>query len=494
MSGRGIPFDRRPPQRPGAPASGPAGGPSDGPTSGGGEPARDSPPRARVLTVRAVVEQANRTLEQTFAALWVEGEVSNLVLARSGHAYFTLKDAAAALPTTLWSANLKRLRFRLEEGQRLRVYGRLGIYAQQGKFQLYAERVEPAGLGEQMLQLEQLKRKLAGEGLFASDRKRALPTWPRRIGVVTSPHGAAIHDILKVIRRRMPTPVLLSPAAVQGPEASYEMTVALRRLQRIPDIDVIIIGRGGGSSEDLGAFNNEGLARAIASCTVPVVSAVGHEVDTTLCDLVADRRAATPSQAGELVVPDRAFLLERLTERRARLVRLIERRMVDLGSRVHVASNKLERWGQGLVRREREHLQVARRRLEVQARKTTRALRSEHRDLDERLAAQHPRVRIAKARARLHELERRLIQAGKGMTSTLRPELARAAGKLDALSPLAVLARGYALVQTDEGELVREAATVTSDQALRVRLHRGELAVRVTAIHVEGRDEGEPES
>jgi exodeoxyribonuclease VII large subunit len=425
---------------------------------------------------------ANRTLEQAFASLWVEGELSNLVLARSGHAYFTLKDAAAALPVTLWSANLKRLRFRLEEGQRLRVFGRLGIYAQQGKFQLYAERAEPAGLGEQMLALDQLKRKLAAEGLFALERKRPLPAWPRRIGVVTSPHGAAIHDIVKVVRRRMCTPVLLSPAAVQGPDAAYELTVALRRLQRFADIDVIIIGRGGGSSEDLHAFNNEGLARAIAVCTVPVVSAVGHEIDITLCDLVADRRAATPSQAGELVVPDREALLERLTERHARLVRLIERRMVDLGARVQWASTRLERWGQGMVRREREHLRSARRQLELSARKTARALRAEHADLAERLAAQHPRVRIAKARARLHELERRLIQAGKGMTATLRPELARAAGKLDALSPLAVLGRGYALVQADEGRVVREAASVIVDQPLRVRLHRGELDVRVTAI------------
>ncbi len=465
VSGRGIPFDRRPPQRPGIPT--------------GVEPARDSPARPRVLTVRAVVELANRTLEQALPGLWVEGELSNLVLARSGHAYFTLTDAAAALPCTLWSTNLKRVRFRLEEGQHLRVFGRVGIYAQQGKFQLYAERVEPAGLGEQMLALEQLKRKLAAEGLFATDRKRPLPEWPRRIGVVTSPHGAAIHDIIKVVRRRMPTPILLSPASVQGPEAAHELVVALRRLERIPDIDVIILGRGGGSSEDLSAFNNEGLARAIANCSIPVVSAVGHEVDVTLCDLVADRRAATPSQAGELVVPDRSVLLDRLGDRRARLIRLIERRMVDLGSRVQAASSKLERWGRGLVRSEREHLTLARRRLEVQARKLARSQRVEQRELAERLAAQHPRVRIAKARVRLHELERRLIQAGKGLTATLRPELARAAGKLDALSPLAVLGRGYALVQTREGEVVRTASSVHEDQRLRVRLHVGELIVRV---------------
>ncbi len=436
-----------------------------------------------MLTVRAVVEMANRALEQSFAAMWIEGEVSNLVLPRSGHAYFTLKDEHALLPTAMWATSVKRLRFRLEEGQRLRVFGRLGIYAAQGKFQLYAERAEPAGLGELMLQLEQLKRKLAAEGLFATDRKRALPRWPRAIGVVTSPSGAVIHDIAKVVRRRMPTPIILSPAKVQGPEASYELTVALRRLQRIPEVDVIIVARGGGSMEDLWPFNNEGLARAIAACRVPVVSAVGHEVDVTLCDLVADRRAATPSQAGEFVVPDRQAMLDRLADRRVRLTRLIERRTLDLASRLQHTSNRIERWGQAWVRREGDRLQQARRRLEQQARQLTRPLRVEHRELAERLAAQHPRVRITDARQRLHELENRLVRAGKGLTAKHRPQLAHAAGKLDALSPLSVLARGYALVQTDAGRVVRSASDVQIDQALRVRLHRGELDVRVSGRH-----------
>lgn len=477
MSGRGIPFDRRPPQRPGG-----GGGGFEGP--------REAPPRPRVLSVRAVVELANRTLEQAVAAIWVEGEVSNLVLARSGHAYFTLKDEVAALPVTVWSANLRRLRFRLEEGQRLRVFGRLGIYLQQGKFQLYAERAEPAGLGELALQLEQLKRKLAAEGLFAAERKRALPGWPRRIGVVTSPHGAAIHDIIKVVRRRMAIPILLAPAPVQGPEASYELTLALRRLQRIEDVDVIIVGRGGGSSEDLHAFNHEGLARAIANCRVPVVSAVGHEVDVTLCDLVADRRAATPSQAGELVVPDRVLVLERLAERRARMRRILERRMVDLGTRLQTASTRIERWGRGFVRHEREQLSLDRRRLEQALRRVMRAHRERLRELDERLSALHPRVRVALARARLHELERRLIQAGKSLTTTLRPRLAHASGKLDALSPLAVLARGYALVETPSGEVLRSADAATPGQTLHVRLHRGTLEVEVRGRVDE--PEGEP--
>jgi exodeoxyribonuclease VII large subunit len=457
MAQRGIPFGKRPPP-------------------GGG---RQAPRRPRVLSVREVVELASRALERGVSALWVEGEVSNLVLPRSGHAYFTLKDGAATLPVAMWASSVRRLRFRLDEGQRLRVFGRVGIYAAQGRFQFYAERAEPAGLGELTLALEQLKRKLAAEGLFASERKRPLPAWPRLVGVVTSPSGAAVHDIIKVIRRRMPTPVLLSPAKVQGPEAPLELTAALRRLQRVPGLEVIIIGRGGGSMEDLWAFNHEGLTRAVAACPIPIVSAVGHEVDVSLCDLAADRRAATPSQAGELVVPDRAALLERLAERERRLLRNIERRTLDLGARVHTMSNRLERWGQSFARRSRGELDEARRRLTLAMRGALVDERRRHRELAERLDAVHPRARIAAERRRLHELERRLFRAGKGLTAGLRPRLARAAGKLDALSPLSVLGRGYALVRDAEGGLVRDAGAVEPGDTLRLQLQRGELEVEV---------------
>jgi exodeoxyribonuclease VII large subunit len=432
-----------------------------------------------VSSVREAVELANRAIERGVAALWIEGEVSNLIVARSGHAYFTLKDDSAALPTAMWATSVRRLRFRIDEGQRLRVFGRMGIYVAQGRFQFYAERAEPAGLGELTLALEQLKQKLAAEGLFALDRKRALPTWPRVVGVVTSPSGAAVHDIVKVIRRRMSTPVLLSPAKVQGPEAPYELMQALRRLAQVPEVDVIIIGRGGGSIEDLWAFNHEGLTRAIAACMIPIVSAVGHEVDVTLCDLVADRRAATPSQAGELVVPDREALLDRLGDRQRRLSRNLERRLLDLDVRLRAGSNRLERWGRSFVRREHDQLALARRRMLTSTRAALSLERRRHRELVERLAAVHPRARIATERAHLHELERRLLQAGRSLTASLRPQLARAAGKLDALSPLAVLGRGYALVRDQQGKLVRDAEAVVPGERLRVQLQRGELDVAV---------------
>lgn len=466
MAQRGIPFGKRPPAGHGDQPGGPPAG-------------RQAPQRPRVLSVREAVELANRVIEQGVAAIWVEGEVSNLVVARSGHIYFTLKDNAAALPLAMWATSVRRLRFRIDEGQRLRVFGRMGIYAAQGRFQFYAERAEPAGLGELTLALEQLKQKLAAEGLFANEHKRPLPAWPRVVGVVTSPTGAAVHDIIKVIRRRMPTRVLLSPAKVQGPEAPRELTLALRRLQRVPGVDVIIIGRGGGSLEDLWAFNHEGLTRAIAACPVPIVSAVGHEVDVTLCDLVADRRAATPSQAGELVVPDRAALLERFADRERRLLRNLERRTLDINARLHGLSSRLERWGHSWVRRERDQLGGAKRRLTVSMSGSINASRRRHRELAERLSAVHPRVRIAADRKRLHELERRLMRAGKGLTADLRPKLARAAGKLDALSPLAVLGRGYALVRDPSGGLIRDAKQVELGEVLRLQLQRGELEVAV---------------
>src|SRR5688572_9977858 len=241
----------------------------------------------------------------------------------------------------MWRSALSRLKFRLQDGQRIRVFGRPGIYAAQGKFQLYAERAEPAGQGNLLLALERLKARLAAEGLFAAERKRPIPRWPTVIGVVTSPTGAAIHDILKVARRRCPTRILLSPAQVQGDAAPQSIILALQRLQTIPGVDVIILGRGGGASEDLWAFNDDALARAVAACPVPVVSAVGHEVDTTLVDFVADVRAATPSHAAELVVPDRDTLLQRLHQLRRRLALATQRRVLNEQSRLERAGHRL---------------------------------------------------------------------------------------------------------------------------------------------------------
>ncbi len=447
-------------------------GPGPGRGSGDGRP--------RVFTVGELVGGANRLLETSFAQCWVEGEVSNLRIVSSGHAYFTLKDSKAVLPVAMWRSSLARLRFRLENGQSLRLLGRLGIYPAQGKFQLYAERAEPAGLGAMMLQLEQLKKKLAAEGLFARERKRPLPMWPRRIGVVTSPTGAAIHDILKVIRRRCPSRVLLAPAVVQGDAAPESLRKGLLRLQAADDVDVIIIGRGGGAAEDLWAFNDEALVRAIAECPVPVISAVGHEVDFSLSDHVADVRAATPSHAAELVVPDASVYRRRVGESHRRLTMAFRRRLLDERSRLDHAAHRLATSGRRLVADPRRRLTLLLRRLEAQhPRQRLAADRRALAELSQRLMAHHPRTRAAAARRRLDQLRAELEHLGHNMTRESRVRLARAAGALDALSPLKVLERGYAVASDPEGAVITGVDQVKLGDRLELRLHRGALEVEV---------------
>ena len=462
-------------------------------------------PEPKIYSVAELVNRAHRVVEQTFNGVYVEGEVTNLRLVSSGHAYFTLRDAEAILPVAMWRSALARLRFKMQDGQRLRIYGRPGIYAAQGKFQLYAERAEPAGQGALLLQLEQLKARLAAEGLFARERKRPLPRWPRVIGVVTSATGAAIHDILKVARRRCPTRILLAPAVVQGDDAPASIIRALTRLQAIADVEVIILGRGGGASEDLWAFNDEGVARAVAASRVPVVSAVGHEVDITVCDYVADLRAATPSHAAELVVPDRDGYLQHLHQLRRRLGMATHRRLLNEQSRRERASHRLQVLARRLIYAPRRDLAALLARLDaLHPRRRVQQDRTRLAALLARLHQQHPRHRLAALRRRLAAAELRLQplhprhrlaalrrrlaaaelgveQHGGGLSQPARLRLARAAGALHALSPLAVLERGYAVVEGPAGQLVRTLDQIEPGDLLTVRLHRGSLRTRVLA-------------
>jgi exodeoxyribonuclease VII large subunit len=459
------------------------------PSGRSGGPPGDAPGGPRVFSVGELVGGANRLLEANYRQCWVEGEVSNLRIVSSGHAYFTLKDSSAVLPVAMWRSSLARLRFRLENGQSLRLMGRLGIYPAQGKFQLYAERAEPAGLGAMMLQLEQLKRKLAAEGLFERARKRPLPLWPRVIGVVTSATGAAIHDVLKVIRRRCPSRILLAPAVVQGDGAPASLLRGLERLQAWPEVDVIIIGRGGGAAEDLWAFNDEALVRAIAACPIPVVSAVGHEVDVSLSDYAADVRAATPSHAAELVVPDAAVYRRRVVDSRRRLGLAVRRRLLDERSRLDHGGHRLAAAARRLVVAPRRELQELQRRLEAQhPRQRLAADRRRLADLSKRLMEHHPRLRAAAARRRLDHLDAELERLGRGLTRDARLRLARAAGALDALSPLRVLERGFAVATDGRGAVVTSADQVDLGEALDLRLHRGALKVEVRARSAESGD------
>jgi exodeoxyribonuclease VII large subunit len=416
---------------------------------------RPTSTRERPLGVAEVVRLAGRALDE-LGLVWLEGEVTQVTQPASGHLYFALQDRGSVLPAVMWGRDMSRMRFKIQPGQRLRVRGRLGVYDRDGKMQLYADFAEPAGAGAEALALAQLKAKLAAEGLFAAERKRPLPRFPRRIGVVTSAHGAAVHDIIRTVQRRLPTPILIADAAVQGPGAPHQLVMGMAMVVRA-GVDVVIVGRGGGAVTDLTAFNHERVVRTIARCPVPVISAVGHETDLSLADLAADARASTPTAAAELAVCDGAAIEDRIEKERRRLDRELHHRLD----------------------RARQDLDRATAALHARGERVLAGTRSQLLQLEHRLAALHPRVRIVARRSALGELERRLAVAMRGVLERRRAELGRLGAALAALSPLAVLDRGYAMVQREDRSIVRSADGVRAGERLGLQLARGRLAVTV---------------
>jgi exodeoxyribonuclease VII large subunit len=437
----------------------------------------------RVLTVSALSAQLAAVMEERFPAVWIEGEISNFKVYGSGHAYFTLKDEGAQLRCVLFRTRARRVRFEPKDGLHVMAFGAVEVYAQRGEYQLVVELLEPRGLGALQLAFEQLKERLAAEGLFSPARKRPLPRYPRKIGIVTSPSGAALRDMLRVIGRRFgEIHIVLAPARVQGEGAAGEVAQGVRELNALGGVDVIIVGRGGGSLEDLWAFNDEMLARTIAASKIPVISAVGHEVDFTIADFVADVRAATPSNAAELVVKEKRAVVESLADLSARLRRAMGRAMA-------VQRDRLERTrGRRVLTDPGRPLRDLERRLdEARARLRQAALgavaRGEHRvELAGRgLRALSPVARTLNGRRALTDLHGRL---GRGVAQALvraGHHLGAAAGRLDSLSPLAVLGRGYSLTRTPTGRIVRTWREVTAGDAVRVLLHEGSLDCRVDA-------------
>jgi len=287
-----------------------------------------APAREGILSVTEVNRRVRSTLEDSFPALWVRGELTGFRLATSGHRYFSLKDERSLLDCALYLNDATRLRFEPRDGMAVEAYGRISVFEPRGRYQLIVESMRPAGLGDRLLALEELKRRLQAEGLFDAARKRALPAYPRRIGLVTSPVGAAVRDMIKVLRGRWPgIAIVIAPVRVQGEGAALEIAAAIERFNRHGRMDLLIVGRGGGSLEDLWAFNEEPVVRAIGGSAIPVISAVGHEVDTTLADLVADRRAATPSNAAEIAVPERRAVLHRVEALRHRADQVLRHRL-----------------------------------------------------------------------------------------------------------------------------------------------------------------------
>jgi exodeoxyribonuclease VII large subunit len=452
-------------------------------------PVAPPPPRAeRVLAVSELVRAARITLEARFADVRVEGEISGLKRSGNGHIYFCLKDAEAQVDCVMFSREAQRLKFAVKDGLQVRVRGRLTIYEGRGKFQLSVMGIELAGAGALALAFEQLKQKLAAEGLFEASRKRPLPFLPRRIGVVTSAQGAVIRDIVRVVQRRCPVPILLAAAPVQGEGASIGLAAALRQLSAVPDVDVVIVARGGGSLEDLWAFNEEPLARAIAGCRVPVISAVGHETDFTIADFVADVRAPTPSAAAELVVPVAAELRVQLQLLNRRLGRgmetefrgcrlALERARGRLGDPRRLIDQKRQA-GDDLLARA---AQALRGQLQRQ--------RAGLRGLETRLYRAHPQRRIHDQRTALFALERRLAEVGKLLVARRRRVLEGMAGKIEALSPLKVLERGYSLTRGSDGRVIASVEGLAVGEAVTVLLHDGELDARVEGRRKKGGDE-----
>ena len=432
----------------------------------------------RIFAVNELVRAARLTLESRFAEVRVEGEISGFKRSGPGHLYFCLKDDQAALDCVMYSREAGRLRFQIQDGMAVRLRGRLTIYEGRGRFQMTVLEIEPKGAGALAVAFEQLKQKLQAAGLFAASRKRALPFLPRRIGVVTSPQGAVFQDIIRVAHRRFPVPILLAPTAVQGPGAAAGIILALERLGRVPDVDVIILARGGGSMEDLWSFNEEAVARAIAACPVPVISAVGHETDFTIADFVADLRAPTPSAGAELAVPV-------MSELRAEMMLLVQRAARGAAADLRQSRLVLER-ARARIGDPRRLCDERRQTLDDLTARASRFVgrrvarhRAELAVAEVALSRAHPHRRIATQRVLLAELGQRLSLSGRAALHRRRGHFDSLGHKLEALSPRRVLDRGYSLTFGADGRLLIDAASAHPGDRIRVALRQGELTAAV---------------
>ena len=439
-----------------------------------------------ILTVTELTRQVQDVLETTFDQLWVEGEISNLRRPSSGHLYFTLKDEESQIRAVLFRPVARALKFDLEDGMHIVCRARMNVYKPRGEYQLILDYAEPRGVGALQIAFEQLKAKLQAEGLFDPAHKKPIPFLPSRIGVVTSPSGAVIRDILNITKRRFPSvAILIAPVRVQGAEAPAEIVEALHHLNEMPGIDVIIVARGGGSLEDLMAFNNEGVARAIFASRIPVVSAVGHEIDYTIADFVADMRAPTPSAAAELVVPMRSDLTQQIRALHARLVNSGERllklrrdRLEALSERVRDPRRRLVDLRLGLDERFNN--------LTVTLGRRVRNERDRLRHFETHIRYLSPGVKLANLTFVLDNMRKSMITGIFRRVEDLRVGLAGRAAVLDSLSPLSVLARGYAIARTlPEGRVISDAGELATGNPVGIIVAKGRFDAVVTKIEKE---------
>ncbi len=442
----------------------------------------DNTPRRKIYSIAHLNREARALLEGSFPLVWVEGEISNLARPASGHIYFSLKDEQAQVRCAMFKMRRRQLNFQPENGSAVLARARVSLYEARGDYQLIVEHLEEAGDGRLRRQFEQLKQRLAGEGLFDTARKRPLPDLPRCIGVITSPTGAAIRDVLSVLKRRFPAiPVLVYPVPVQGSEAPAAIVDALHSAARRDECDLLLLTRGGGSLEDLWAFNDEAVARAIVDSPIPVVSAVGHEIDVTIADFVADMRAPTPSAAAELISPDRGEWRDTLRHWRNRLIRAMQSRLAREQQHLRTVGRHLKHPGQ--------RLQDQAQRLDELEQRLGRALhtRLQHHQarlgtLTARLHGQSPKRQLTTLQLRLNANRRRLHSAMSRRLGEGQQRLTALARALDAVSPLATLSRGYAIVQRPDGPVIHKASEVSIGDPLSVRLGEGRLDCRVEGI------------
>ena len=445
-------------------------------------PPPDENPARHVLTPSSLNRLVRDLLGDALPLVWIEGELSNVARPASGHLYFTLKDSGAQVRCAMFKPKASLLRFRPTDGLQVLLRARVGLYEPRGEFQLVAESMEPAGEGALQRAFELLKTRLDAEGLFAPARKRALPRYPRRIGAITSATGAAVRDVLSVLARRWPlAEIEVLPVPVQGREAPPAIVNMLRKASASGRYDVLLLTRGGGSLEDLWAFNDEAVARAIHASAVPVVSAVGHEIDFSIADFVADLRAPTPSAAAELLVPDALALERHLRQLQHRLLTLQQRQLQAQAQRLdHLLARLQAQRPQARLARDRERLLHLQRRLSGVLREQAQQRQARLDRLHARLLAQHPRTQLPLLAQRLGEHEQRLRRA---ITHTLernQAALRQLRRALHAVSPLATLERGYAIVFDAHGRVLRSAVGVSPGTALRLRLADGELPLRVS--------------
>jgi exodeoxyribonuclease VII large subunit len=447
--------------------------------------AADLYPQREVYSVSQLNRAARDLLESGFPRLWVEGEISNLSRPSSGHLYFTLKDARAQVSCALFRSQANRLAFRPQNGTQVLVQARVSLYEPRGNYQLIVSHIEESGDGALRRAFEELKQRLHAEGLFDEIHKQPLPEFPRRIGVITSPSGAAIRDVLSVLRKRFPTlPVVIYPAQVQGSEAAPQIVRALHHAQQRNECDVLLLTRGGGSLEDLWPFNDETVARAVFASTLPIVSAVGHEIDFVISDFVADRRAPTPSAAAELLSPDQHQLQVRIRQLEQHLRGRLEQRLQQARERLAWVTRRVQLTHPG------RRLQQQSQRLDELEQRLRRALTQRVAQLCARVAAgrsalvQHSPTRLLQSsRARIGELTQRLIYCAKLQQSRRRETLAILSRALQTVSPLATLQRGYSItLKAKEGTVLLAGTQATIGETLETRLARGRIYSQVTEI------------